>query len=54
MATYKVISEIVSGKKLGDTITDEELTGSSVEALIAAGHIEPAKTTKQTKEEGAE
>ena len=47
MATYKVTSELVSGKLLGDTITDEELQGSSIEALIIAGHIEP--TTKTTK-----
>ena len=43
MAAYKVISELVSGKSPGDTITDEELEGVSVEALIAAGHI--TKTT---------
>ncbi|CAB4179957.1 hypothetical protein UFOVP1054_16 [uncultured Caudovirales phage] len=52
MATYKVTSEIVSGKSLGDTITDDELEGSSVEALIIAGHIAP--TTKTTKKDEAE
>ena len=34
MASYKVVSENVDGKKPGDTITDEELLGCSVEALI--------------------
>jgi hypothetical protein len=52
MATYKVISEIVLGKSPGDTITDEELSGSSIEALINAGHI--ASTTKTTKKDEAE
>ena len=54
MATYKVISELVVGKQPGDSITDEELDGSSVEALIAAGHIEASKSTKTIKEVEAE
>ena len=51
MATYKVTSELVAGKSLGDTITDEELQGSSIEALISGGHIEPTKTTKKAEAE---
>jgi len=52
MATYKVTSELVAGKSsLGDTITDDELQGSSIEALISAGHIEPTKTTKKAEAE---
>jgi hypothetical protein len=51
MATYKVISELVSDKSSGDTITDDELQGSSIEALINAGHIEPTKTTKKAEAE---
>lgn len=52
MASYKVTSELVAGKSLGDTITDEELQGSSIEALINAGHIEPTnKTTKKAEAE---
>ena len=39
MASYKVVSDLVDGKKAGDTITDEELLGCNVEALIEAGHI---------------
>jgi hypothetical protein len=54
MATYKVIADNVSGKKPGDTITDEELIGCSVEALILGGHIEANKTSKTTKEAEAE
>ena len=51
MANYKVISELVAGKSSGDTITDDELEGSSIEALINAGHIEPSKTTKKAEAE---
>lgn len=51
MASYKVTSELVAGKSLGDTITDDELQGSSIEALISAGHIEPTKTTKKAEAE---
>jgi hypothetical protein len=54
MATYKVISDLVVGKNAGDSITSEELEGSSIEVLLEAGHIEVAKTTKTTKEAEAE
>lgn len=47
MASYKVLSDLVTGKKPGDTITDDELLGCNVEALIAGGHI--AADTKSTK-----
>jgi hypothetical protein len=46
MASYKVTSELVAGKSLGDTITDDELQGSSIEALISGGHIEYKQTKK--------
>ena len=54
MANYKVIADNVSGKNPGDTITDEELDGCSVESLISGGFIEVAKSTKTTKEVEAE
>ncbi len=52
MASYKVVSDLVDGKKPGDTITDEELFGCNVDALIAAGHlsdgaIKPNKADKE-------
>lgn len=52
MASYKVISDLVDGKNPGDTITDDELVGCNVDALIAAGHIsgEPSKPNKADKE----
>jgi hypothetical protein len=51
MTSYKVTSELVAGKSLGDTITDDELQGSSIEALISAGHIEYKQTTKKAEAE---
>lgn len=48
MASYKVISDKVFGKKAGDTITDEELAGLNIDALLGV-HIEPI-TTKKEKE----
>lgn len=51
MASYKVLSDRVAGKTAGDTVTDEELLGVNVEALIEAGHIGATpKATKADKE----
>lgn len=50
MASYKVVSENVIGKAPGDTITDEELVGCNIDALITAGHLAEPKTTKADKE----
>lgn len=52
MANYKVVSDMVAGKNPGDTITEDELVGVNVDALIAAGHIADGgtKSTKADKE----
>ena len=50
MASYKVVSDLVDGKKPGDTITDEELLGCNVDALIQAGHISGETTSKNKAE----
>ena len=48
MATYKITGDaIVAGKKTGETVTDADLEGANVEALIEGGHVAP--TTKATK-----
>ena len=55
MANYIVTSARLAGFKPGDIVTDSDLDGSSIEALIEAGHIstqsvkKPAKT-KDTNE----
>lgn len=52
MATYKVLSDNFAGKACGETVTDDELQGMSVEALIAGGHLAPSvKQTKKAEEE---
>lgn len=51
MASYKVVSDLVAGKKPGDSITDEELLGCNVEALIAAGHIAGESTKPKAEKE---
>lgn len=50
MANYKVASSRVTGKKVGDTITLEELSGCNVEALLEGGHI-VAESTQPKKAE---
>lgn len=51
MASFKVVSDLVDGKKPGDTITDEELLGCNVDALIAAGHITGETSNKKSDKE---
>jgi len=49
MATYKVTSDRFAGKKRGDMVNDQDLVHADVAALIAAGHIELARSGKQDK-----
>lgn len=39
MAQYKVTSDLLSGHKHGDLVTDEDLPGANIPALIEAGHL---------------
>lgn len=50
MASYKVLSNRVSGKKAGDLISDEELAGANVEALIEGGHLALVANKKKNDE----
>jgi hypothetical protein len=50
MASYKVKSARVAGKKVGDVITDADLDGCNVAALIDGDHIEPATRAKAQKD----
>jgi len=50
MASYKVLSNRVSGKKAGDLISDEELAGANVDALIEAGHLAANNSKKKNDE----
>lgn len=52
MATYKITSDReIAGKTAGEIVTDDDLAGSNVVALIEAGHITKTKTTKLDTEE---
>jgi hypothetical protein len=55
MAQYKVISGMLEGKNVGDIISDAELEGLNIQALIDAEHIstqanKSSKTSDDTKE----
>ena len=51
MASYKVASDSVAGKQPGDVITEQELEGCNIEALVEAGHIVgESKPNKAEKE----
>ena len=52
MATYKVVSDReVAGKHTGEMISDDDLAGANVDALIEAGHIQKIKSTKLENQE---
>jgi hypothetical protein len=50
MASYKVTSDLIDGKNAGDTISDDELQGCNIDALLAAGHLAETTTKKTEKE----
>ena len=47
--TYRVTSDNLEGHKLGDTVTEADLAGANIEALIEGGHI--TKNNNKKKEE---
>jgi hypothetical protein len=51
MASYKVLSDRVADKAAGDTITDAELEGCNIGALIEGQHIE-AIAVRASKSDG--
>jgi len=50
MANYKVLSNLVEGKNAGDNISDDELQGCDIAALVEAGHLAEPSTKKTEKE----
>lgn len=48
MASYKVLSGRIAGKKAGDIVTAQDLEGCNIAALVEAGHLSE-ETTKPTK-----
>jgi len=39
MAQYKVTSDLLSGHQAGDVVSEQDLPGVNIEALIEAGHL---------------
>jgi hypothetical protein len=49
MSSYTVTSHKLVGHEHGDTVTDADLEGANVPALIAAGHLAEAKAKNSRK-----
>jgi hypothetical protein len=49
MANYIVTSARLAGFKPGDIVTDSDLDGSRIDALIEAGHISTQTVKKSAK-----
>lgn len=47
---YKVLSDNLAGHAAGDVVTEEQLEGANIDALIEGGHI-TKNTTKKKEEE---
>ncbi len=54
MANYVVTSDRLSGFKRGDTVSDKDLVGVDVEALVDAGHLSTQTTKKSGKTKDTE
>lgn len=57
MSKYTVTSNRIAGHAQGDTVTDDDLKGTNVPALIAGGHLsadEPKKSRKADPESEAD
>jgi hypothetical protein len=50
MTSYKVKSARVTDRKVGDVVTDADLAGLNVAALVEAGHIEIVTRAKAQKD----
>lgn len=50
MTTYKIISDNTTLGKSGETVSNDDLAGLNVDALIAGGHLEPVSVTQRKAE----
>jgi hypothetical protein len=51
MSNFKVLVGKVAGKVAGEILTESDLKGANIEALIKGGNISPVATTTKKKEE---
>ena len=49
MSNYLVTSDRLSGFKRGDTVTNKDLEGVDIEALVDGGHLSTQSTKKGAK-----
>jgi hypothetical protein len=49
MAFYKVVSDRFAVAAVGAQVSDADLSGCNVDALVAGGHLEPVKAHKADK-----
>ena len=54
MNIFIVTSDKLGGLKRGDTVTDKDLEGVNVEALIDSGHLSTQNTKKSGKTKDTE
>jgi len=54
MTSYTVTSHNLVGHEHGDTVTDDDLAGANVPALIAAGHLAEAKPKNSSRKANPE
>jgi hypothetical protein len=54
MAQYKVTSDLLSGHKHGDLVTEQDLPGANIAALIEAGHLGAVGVPKNKAEKDKE
>ena len=51
MTNYKVLSDRLDGKKQGEIVSENDLAGCNIEALLESGHITVIhKATKKDEE----
>lgn len=54
MSQYRVISSLMAEFKQGDLVSDDDLAGLNVAALIEGGHLDTVQAAaKQTKHDDA-
>jgi len=49
MTQYRIASERLTVGAMGQTVSDEDLAGLNIEALVAGGHLEKITTASKTK-----
>ena len=54
MTSYMVTSDRLGGFKRGDTVTDKDLEGVDVEALVDGGHLSTQSIKKSGKTKDTE